>query len=117
PRLLGEQHPVERAAAEAAVRLRDRDAEHAHLCDALPALHRAAALAREGVAHRLRGTLTLEQLAEGALELALLVGECEAPYSPFLAPAGEGEGRGGFPLGSPSTRSATTLRWISLVPA
>ena len=47
-----------------------------------------------------------EQVVEGACEAALLVGQCEAHQR---APPDQ--------RGSPRTRSATMLRWISLVPA
>ena len=80
--------------------LGDQQREDSLLGKRLP--QRASPGARLRAAPHLRGQLAVEQLADGCGELPLILGEPE-PHGQLL--------------GRPSTRSATRLRWISLVPA
>jgi phasin len=92
----------QRVAAETAERRRHRQPQHAHLGQLLPARRRSPAVAGPRGAHLRRRARARQKLPHRPLKHALLVGEGE-PH--------------GYLRGSPSSRSATTLRWISLVPA
>ncbi len=103
-RLLEQQHEVELGQAETAEGLGHLDPEHAHLGQRRPHVGQATVVVDPRVAHLLGLALLVEQVAHGVAEQDLVVGEGEAHRSAYF-------------LGRPSTRSAMTLRWISLVPA
>jgi hypothetical protein len=89
--------------AEAAELLRRHDPEEPGVCEHPRERVRAAALRRPRCAHRRRRTPALEQRARPCLERAHV--------------RVEGEVHPRYLRGSPSNRSAMTLRWISFVPA
>ena len=101
--LLEHEHEVELRATQSAIGIGREHPEHSHVGELRP--HRVGTA--RGVAPRRaddRGrALFFEQVAHSVAERELVVGECE-PH-------------GAQALGSPSTRSAITLRWISFVPA
>ena len=105
--LLEQQHQVELVHAQPAVRLGHSEPDHAHLGQRRPHRRRRTVGAVVGAshagAHRVGRALLGQQVAHRVAEQQLVVGE--------------GEAHGGYFLGRPSTRSATMLRWISLVPA
>ncbi len=101
--LLEEQHHVQLDAPEAAVRLGEHHPHDTHLREGVPPLRRPPLLALPSGADGVRRALGIEEASDCLLEEPLVLGELE----PHLLP----------PLGSPSTLSATMLRWISLVPA
>ena len=99
--LLEHQDGVELGEPEAARVFRHQQAENPSICKGfpdLPAPARGLSTARARLGGQLRG----EDLAYRSGQLALIAGEPETHHAP---------------LGSLRTRSATTLRWISLVPA
>ena len=99
-RLLEDRHEVGLVKAEPAVGVGHEQTEHAHGVEARPhaAIEFAAGAPAAG-AHVGRRRLLGEEVARGVAERDLVVGEREVHR------------------GSPSTRSAAMLRWISLVPA
>ena len=102
--LLAQDRQLDGAEPLAAVLLGDGDAGPAELAELLP--QRVVGAARLGVlAHALRRGARAEQLAGGALDVALVVGE---PEVHGYATA--------FSRGRPSTRSATMFLSTSVVP-
>jgi hypothetical protein len=99
--LFEHQHRVDLVAAEPAVRLGHQQAQHAELGQLAPQLRRVRAAGVPLLAHVGGRALGLEEIPGRLLEQELLLAEGEVH---------------GY-LGSPSRRSAITLRWISLVPA
>src|SRR5665213_1081520 len=87
-------------AAEAAVRLGGEHADHAHPGELFPQSRDPTAGIRPGGAHVRGRAFLLEQLPHCVAERELIVGEAESHVQR---------------RGNPSTRSAITLRWISLV--
>src|SRR5204863_5009917 len=102
-RLLEHEHEVDLVEPEATERLRRDDTEHSHLGERSPRRRASAGRRAPCTAHRRRRAFLAQQIAHGIAQRELLVGE--------------GEVHRGYLRGRPSTRSATTLRWISLVPA
>ena len=99
--LFEHQDRVELGQPEAARVFRHQQAEDPRLCQRLPDLPAAArslGAARAHLGRQLRG----QDLAYRPGQLSLIGGESETHQAP---------------LGSRRTRSATTLRWISFVPA
>src|SRR5262249_21284593 len=94
-RLFEREHEVDRAAAEPAMRLGDEKAEHAELGQSRP----GEVVART---NRRRRTGAPQRFAHAVPKGELLVAKREMHR---------------HLRGRPSTRSAMTLRWISLVPA
>jgi hypothetical protein len=80
-----------------------REANHAHLGQATPALGRPPLLPLRHRPQVLGGAFGLQELAKRLGELSLL-GLERKPHA-------------GQPFGKPRIRSAMTFRWISLVPA
>ncbi len=83
-------------------RLGGHESEHSHLAQLAP--EGAVGRSVPSGPHSLRRALGREEVANGIGEELLILGERELH-------------EGSYSRGSPSTRSATTLRWISLVPA
>ena len=96
--LLERQHQVDRRRAESAVRS-EAEGEHALLGQPRPQLASGCVVAGRPRSRNSRNVRRGKQIAERRRELALL-GDGSKPHR-----------------GSPSSRSATTLRWISFVPA
>ena len=101
-RLLEDEHEVDHREPEPAARLRREHSDHAHVGELLPEAGIRPVCVRPRGADVRGRALLLEELAHRVAERDLIVGEREAHRQR---------------LGSPSTRSAITLRWISLVPA
>ena len=104
PELLAQDRQLDRAEALAAVLLGDGDAGPAELAELLPQRLVGAGGLRV-LAHALGAGARAEQLAGGALDVALVVGE---PEVHGYATA--------FSRGRPSTRSATMFLSTSVVP-
>ncbi len=85
-----------------AVRLGDRQAEHPHLGQPRPQPGHPPVGGVPGCSQRLRGTVAREHVAHTRRELQRVVGRQQSH---------------GHARGNPRTRSATTLRCTSLVPA
>jgi hypothetical protein len=100
--LLDHADEVDLGEAHAALVLGHEQGDDAHLDQAVPKAGHAS-VAGPGLAQPLGRALLGQQLGHGFAEGDLVVGEGEVHRSYFR--------------GSPSTRSATTLRWISFVPA
>ena len=110
PRLLEDAHQVDVAQAEAVGGLGHHGRRRPELGQHGPAVLRqrspAVLVGQFEGAQGVRGALGVEDRAHALAQLVLLLGEGEV-HGPLPSQ----------PRGSPSSRSATTLRWISLVPA
>src|SRR6266498_603601 len=107
--LLEEEDNVDRGAAAAPVFHGDEEARPAEDGDLLPQLGGKAALAGHALRHDVRWTVTLEEIAGGAHEKLLAVGEAEVHGLALPSHARAS-------AGSPSPRVATVERRISEVP-
>ena len=100
--LLEKQDQVELTHTQPTVGFGHRETDDPELGERAPQNRRVGRTGIPSCAHDLGRALLGEELPDRITEQQLIVGEREA-HAYFL--------------GSPSTRSATTLRWISLVPA
>ncbi len=101
-RLLEDQYEVDHREPEPAVRFGREHADDAHLRELVPQTGNPTGLVRPRGAYVCGRALLVEELAYRVAERDLVLGERESHRQR---------------LGSPSTRSAITLRWISFVPA
>src|SRR5439155_6757551 len=100
--LLEQQHGVDEAQAQAARAFGNEQADDPDVDELLPEPGHAPGVVGPRLADVTRRALLREQVTKRVAERELVVGERE-PHRQRL--------------GSPRTRSAMTLRWISLVPA
>ncbi len=103
---LERHHEVDLVGAETTLVLGHEETGHPQLGETVPQLQARLRLALAPLTGHAGGAGGREQVVEDLREAPLLVGQCEPHRPPLL-----------LSLGSPSTRSATMLRWISFVPA
>ena len=101
--LFEHEHEVDKREPEPSCRLRGEHADHAHGGELIPETGHTAGGVRPRGAHVRRRAFVDEEVAGRVADRELLFGE--------------GEVHGCYFRGRPRTRSAITLRWISLVPA